>query len=72
MIVNEVAYSKTDLILDGNGWYNSGHMELMYTYYKRLVGARSMLKKAVTGAEKMNLNQEIKNAIQDLNDGIMI
>lgn len=66
MIINESAYSGTELILDGNGWYDSKHMELLYTYYKRLVDARSMLKRAETGAEKMNLNKEIKEVIRSI------
>ena len=67
MIMNESAYSNTELILDGNGWYDSEHMELLYTYYKKLVDARGMLKKAVTGVEKIKLNKEIKKVIQSLN-----
>ena len=70
MIMNEIAYSNTELILDGNGWYDSKHMELLYTYYKKLVDARGMLKMAVTGAEKMNVNKEIRKAVQLLNDVI--
>ena len=68
MIMNESAYSGTELILDGNGWYDSKHMELLYTYYKKLVDARGMLKKAITGAEKMNLNKEIKEVIRSMDD----
>lgn len=68
MIMNESAYSGTELILDGNGWYDSKHMELFYTYYKKLVDARGMLKNAVTGAEKMNLNKEIKEVIRNMDD----
>lgn len=68
MIMNENAYSSTEVILDGNAWYDSEHMELLYTYYKKLVDIRGMLKKAITGAEKMNLNKEIKEIIQNLNE----
>ena len=68
MIMNESAYSGTELILDGNGWYDNKHMELLYTYYNKLVDARGMLKKAVTGAEKMNLNKEIKGVIRSMDD----
>lgn len=68
MIMNESAYSGTELILDGNGWYDNKHMELLYTYYKKLVNARGMLKKAVTGTEKMNLNKEIKEVIRSMDD----
>lgn len=55
-------------ILDGNGWYDSNRMELLYKYYKKLVDTRGMLKKAVFNAERMNLNKEIKKAIQTLDD----
>ena len=68
MIMNESAYSGTELILGGNGWYDSKHMELLYTYYKKLVDARGMLKKAITGVEKMNLNKEIKEVIRSMDD----
>lgn len=72
MIMNESAYSGTELILDGNEWYDSEHMELLYMYYKQLVDTRGMLRKAVTGAEKMNLNKKIKKAVQLLNDALAI
>lgn len=72
MIMNESAYSNTEFILDGNGWYDSEHMELLYTYYKKLVDTRGMLKKAITGAEKMRLNKEIKKAVRLLNEVIPI
>lgn len=68
MIMNKSAYSNIELILDGNGWYDSEHIELVYTYYKKLVDTRKMLKKAVIGTERVNLNKEIKKIIQDLND----
>ena len=66
MLMNEKAYANAELILDGNGWYDSNRMELLYSYYKKLVDTRGMLKKAVSNAERMNLNKEIKKAIQDL------
>ena len=66
--MNESAYSGTELILDGNRWYDSKHMELLYTYYKKLVDARGMLKRAITGVEKMNLNKEIKEVIRSMDD----
>ena len=59
MIMNESVYSKAELILDGNGWYDNVHMELRQIYYKKLVDTRGVLKKAVTGAEKAKLNKEI-------------
>lgn len=66
ILMNEKAYANTELILDGNGWYDSNRMELLYAYYKKLVDTRGMLKKAVSNAERMKLNKEIKKAIQDL------
>lgn len=68
MLMNEKAYASTEGILDGNSWYDSNRMELMYTYYKKLVDTRGMLKKAVSNAERMNLNKKIKKAIQILDD----
>ena len=70
MIMNENVYSDTEFILDGNRWYDSEHMELLYTYYKKLVDTRGMLKKAVTGADKVTLNKEIKKIIQGMDDMI--
>lgn len=68
MLMNEKAYANIGLILDGNDWYDSNRMELLYKYYKKLVDTREMLKKAVSNAERMNLNKEIKKAIQTLDD----
>lgn len=68
MLVNEKAYTGTETILDGNGWYDSNHMERLYARYKKLVDTRGMLKKAVSNVEKMNLNKEIKKAIQALDN----
>ncbi len=68
MLMNEKSYANTELILEGNVWYDSNRMELLYSYYKKLVDTRGMLKKAVSNAERMNLNKEIKKAIQTLDD----
>lgn len=68
LLMNENAYSNTELILNGNSWYDSNRMELLYTYYKKLVDTRGMMKKAVSNAERMSLNKEIKKTIQELND----
>ena len=68
MLMNEKAYANAELILDGNSWYDSNRMELLYAYYKKLVDTRGMLKKAVSNAERMSLNKEIKKAIQTLDD----
>ena len=68
MLMNEKAYANTEIILNGNSWYDGNRMELLYAYYKKLVDIRGMLKKAVSNAERMNLNKEIKKAIQTLDD----
>lgn len=68
MLMNEKAYADTEIILNGNSWYDSNRMDLLYTYYKKLVDTRGMLKKAVSNTERMNLNKEIKKAIQTLDD----
>lgn len=68
MLMNEKAYANAELILDGNSWYDSNRMELLYAYYKKLVDTRGMLKKAVSNAERMSLNKEIKKVIQTLDD----
>ncbi len=68
MLMNEKSYANTELILEGNVWYDSNRMEPLYSYYKKLVDTRGMLKKAVSNAERMNLNKEIKKAIQTLDD----
>ncbi len=69
---HKIRLRDSESLLDGNGWYDSKHMELLYTYYKKLVDTRSMLNKAVTGTEKMNLNKDIKKVIQRMNDINMI
>lgn len=68
MLMNEKSYAKTEIILDGNGWYDSNRMELLYSYYKKLVDTRGMLGKAISNAERMSLNKEIKEAVRALDD----
>lgn len=68
MLMNEKSYANTGIILEGNGWYDSNRMELLFAYYKKLVDTRGMLKKAVSNAEKVNLIKEIKKIIQTLDD----
>ena len=70
MLLNGKAYTSTELILDGNSWYDSNRMELLYTLFKRLVDTRGLLKKTVSNADKMKLNKDIKKAIQDLDKEI--
>ena len=60
MVVNEKAYIHTDKLLDGDTWYDSDRNAKICQKYVELVTFRSKLKKAVTNAERMKLNKEIK------------
>lgn len=66
MLLNEKAYAGTEIILEGNSWYDSNRMERLYVYYKRLVDTRGSLKKAVSNIERVKLNKEIRETIQML------
>lgn len=66
MIVNEKAYIHTDKLLDGNSWYDSDRTVRICQKYVELVTSRGKLKAAVTNAERMKLNKEIKTEIQAL------
>ena len=66
MIVNEKAYIHTDKLLDGNSWYDSDRTARICQKYVELVMSKSKLKAAVTNAERMKLNKEIKTEIQAL------
>lgn len=66
MLMNENAYANTEHLLEGNVWYDSNRMEQLYVRYKKLVDLRSQLKKAISNAERMTLNKEIKKAIENL------
>lgn len=68
IITNEKAYEQTQLILDGNFWYDSDRTARVMGKYVELVNARASLKKAVGNAERMKVNKLIKTAIEDLND----
>jgi hypothetical protein len=70
MLMNEKAYTNTELILEGNSWYDIDRMERLYTYYSGLVDLKKLVTKAVTNAEKMNLNKKIKKAIRTLDEMI--
>ena len=72
MLMNEKSYVNTEIILEGNGWYDSNRMELLYSYYKKLVDTRGMLGKAISNAERMSLNKEIKEAVRMLDDVAVI
>ena len=67
MIVNERAYIHTDKLLDGNAWYDSGRTARICQKYVELVTSKGKLKTAVTNAERMKINKEIKTEIQELN-----
>lgn len=66
MVVNEKAYIHTDKLLDGNSWYDSDRTAQICQKYVELVMSKSKLKAAVTNAERMKLNKEIKTEIQAL------
>lgn len=66
MLENERAYIHTDKLLDGNSWYDADRTAGICQKYVELVTFRGRLKTAVTNAEKMKLNKEIKTEIQVL------
>lgn len=66
MVVNEKAYIHTDKLLDGNSWYDSDRTAQICQKYVELVMFKSKLKAAVTNAERMKINKEIKTQIQAL------
>lgn len=66
MIVSEKAYIHTDRLLDGNSWYDAGKTARICQKYTKLVMTRGKLRTAVTNAERMELNKEIKTEIQEL------
>lgn len=66
MIVNEKAYVHTDKLLDGNSWYDSDRTARICQKYVELVMTRGKLKLAVTNADRMKVNKEIKHEIKAL------
>lgn len=66
MVVNEKAYIHTDKFLDGNTWYDSDRTARICQKYVELVTSRGKLKMAVTNAERMKINKEIKTEIHAL------
>lgn len=66
MVVNEKAYIHTDKLLDGNTWYDSDRTARICQKYVELVTSRGKLKTAVTNAERIKINKEIKTEIQAL------
>lgn len=68
MVVNEKAYIHTDKLLDGNIWYDSDRTARICQKYVELVTSRGRLKAAVTNAEKIKLNKEIKTEIYQLTE----
>lgn len=68
MVVNEKAYIHTDKLLDGNSWYDADRTARICQKYVELVTSRGRLKTAVTNAEKMKLNKEIKTEICQLTE----
>ncbi len=70
MVVNEKAYIHTDKLLDGNTWYDSDRTARICQKYVELVTSRGKLKTAVTNAERMKINKEIKKEVQELTECI--
>ena len=68
MVVNEKAYIHTDKLLDGNSWYDADRTVRICRKYVELVTSRGRLKAAVTNAEKIKLNKEIKTEIYQLTE----
>lgn len=68
MVVNEKAYIHTDKLLDGNTWYDLDRTARICQKYVELVTSRGRLKAAVTNAEKIKLNKEIKTEIYQLTE----
>ena len=68
ILTNEKAYEQTQLILDGNFWYDSDRTVRVVGKYVELVNARASLKKATTNADRMKINKRIKAAIQELSE----
>ena len=68
MVVNEKAYIHTDKLLDGNTWYDSDRTDRICQKYVELVTSRGKLKTAVTNAERMKINKEIKTEVQALDN----
>lgn len=68
MVVNEKAYIHTDKLLDGNSWYDDDRTVRICQKYVELVTSRGRLKAAVTNAEKIKLNKEIKTEIYQLTE----
>ena len=66
MISNEKAYIHTQKLLDGNCWYDSDRTARICKKYMDLVSLRDRLNTAVTNAERIKFNKEIKAEIQEL------
>lgn len=70
IIANDKAYDKTQVILDGNFWYDADRTARICGKYAELVYARASLKKATGNAERMKINKNIKYVLQELNNVI--
>jgi hypothetical protein len=71
MLQNENAYTNTQLIINGNNWYDSDKTERIFTYFRNIVETRKKLKKAVSNAERVRINKEIKKDIQVLDTEVV-
>lgn len=68
LLNNEKAYSSTEKILDSNIWYDAKRAARMFAYYKMLVDERARLTRAITNAEKVSINQKIKEDIKRMDE----
>lgn len=66
MIANEKAYAHTEEILKGNCWYDERKTARIVGKFIELVSVRESLKKAITNAERLKINKDIKTAIRQL------
>ena len=72
MLEHEKAYADTEKILDGNFWYDSDRSAQIYSRYAELVTLRDRLKSAVTNADRMRFNKELKKTITELSESVNI
>jgi hypothetical protein len=66
MLQNEKAYDHVEAVLDANFWYDSERTARIAMKYMELVANRSSLQKAVTNADRMQINKQIKGVVREL------
>nr|WP_294486867.1 DUF4391 domain-containing protein [uncultured Anaerosporobacter sp.] len=68
LLNNEKSYANTVEIMDSNVWYDAKRTGRILSYYKGLVEERMMLTRVVSNAEKVSINQRIKEEIKLLDE----